>query len=377
MKKAVFLIFTVFCSAVVCASVGDELESIKGDMPGCAIGVVGEEGLLLEKYRGYSSLKYNVPINEKTIFNIGSISKHITAAVFFRLEKMGLINRAETLSTYYPNGPEWFGDITLGHLITHRSGIPDFLNDEEFATSLVEILASDLTIVTNLLYGLPVSQGDIVAIVQSGISHLEGPTFNAGSMYSYSNTGYLLLADIINTHTDHSLSFWANQFIFAAYGMDSTSIFSETAEDLKWLATGYARSPFQGQTYRSLVELLLSQGDGNVLTTIDDFSKWIAVLNSSDSIDSEWYGFLVDPAKEHVPSGDTGWYQNGLTIDNYNGLIYGHDGFSMNNMASSFWVSPQHNVGYVRFCNFDYQRGSNKFDVFKYVTGSGIMDSNK
>ena len=153
MKRIAILFFTAFCSVVILAAVEDELESIQGNMPGCAIGIVSDEGLVFEKYKGYASLKYRVPISSRTVFNVGSISKHFTAAVFYRLEMKGLLSRTDTLDMFYPSGPEWFSKISLEHLITHRSGIPDFLNDQDFAGQLMGILASDLTIVSNLLVG--------------------------------------------------------------------------------------------------------------------------------------------------------------------------------------------------------------------------------
>ena len=101
--------------------------TIKGEIPGCAVGIIHDGSLIYEQYFGMANIQYQVLNNEKTQFNIGSISKHITAAVIFRLEKDGLINRDDQLIKYYPQGPKWFEKITLSHLIQHKSGLPDYI----------------------------------------------------------------------------------------------------------------------------------------------------------------------------------------------------------------------------------------------------------
>ncbi len=374
MKKLLLTLMFLICSTTVFAGVENELDRIKGHMPGCAVGIVNQSELFFERYRGYASLRYDIPISETTIFNVGSISKHMTAAVFFRLEKKGVFNRTDSLIKYYPNGPEWYGKVTLDHLLSNRSGIPDYLNDEEFASELLNILSSDFEKFSSLFMGLPISHEDVVAIVQEGMINLDGPMFEPGLKFSYSNTGFLLLADIINKHTDHSLSYWADRFIFKPYGMENTSINDEMTTELKWYATGYMSSPYKKKSYKSLIDLIASQGEAGVLTTLRDFSKWIEVLNNSVSPDSDWYGFLTNLLEDDVLSSDYSWYQNGLEIKNRNGLNYSHGGFSMDGQVSIFWISPEQQVGYMRFCNFEYQWGVDEEDVFEYLTDHGMLD---
>jgi CubicO group peptidase (beta-lactamase class C family) len=221
------------------------------------------------------------------------------------------------------------------------------------------------------VFGRPISHNDVVANVMEGIKELSGPKFPAGSEMSYSNTGYLLIAEIINIQTGQDIETWVNQLIFEPYKMDDSSLFQETSTDLNGIATGYELSPHQGQKYRSLIESLASIGDGGMLTTIRDFAKWMEVLNNSDRPESDWFGFLVNPFEGDQPSTEVSWYQNGLGIEKYQGLIYEHSGRSTDNMNSDFWISPEHNVGYVRFCNFENLTRHRKADVFDYVDVSG------
>ena len=371
MRKLVHPLLALALSVAAYGDIENELSSVQGEMPGCGLGVVSGDGLIYEQYAGYASLKFNIPITEDTIFNIGSISKHITAAVLFQLEKQDLLSRDDILSKFYPDGPEWFKYITLEHLVQHRSGIPDYLNDQAFAIPLLSRFTNNQEIALDLVFGRPISHDDIVANVMAGIQELNGPKFPSGSEMSYSNTGYLLLAEIFNNHTGQDIESLVDQLIFKPYEMNDSLLFQETSTDLNGIATGYEHSPHQGQKYRSLIESLASIGDGGMLTTVRDFSKWMEVLSSSDSPESDWHGFLVNPFDLDRPSTEVSWYQNGLEIEKYQGLIYQHYGKSTDNMNSYFWISPEHNIGYVRFCNFENLTRHRKADVYDYVDVAG------
>jgi CubicO group peptidase (beta-lactamase class C family) len=374
MKNFSILAFSLLIAAAGVADLGDELDSIQGKMPGCGLGVINEQGLIFEQYAGYANLTYDVSIDEQTVFNIGSIAKHFTAAVFFQLEKQGLFKRSDTLSKFYPGGPAWFEDIQLDHLINHRSGLPDYLDGFDYTYTFMEKLGEDLRHVSNLWVGLPVSHDDIVDIVLADLSKRNKPDFEPGAIYRYSNTGYVLLADIINNHSEHKLDFWANKLIFKPNEMYDTEVANESGVVRPWSATGYEKLPNSDQDYRALTELMASYGDGRVLTTIQDFSKWMRVLNNSTTPNSDWYGFLANPNEEDVPAGSLAWYQNGLAIEQSNGLIYKHNGFSMDSMASVFWTSPEHKVGYVRFCNYSHSFEYSIEDVFEYEPSDSIDD---
>jgi len=345
------------------AAVLNDLDSIEGLSPGCAVGIVRGDDLIFEQYKGFSSLKYESPIDRNTIFNIGSISKHLTAAVFFQLERKGVLSREEVLSKYFPEGPVWFNKISLGQLVTHESGIPDYRNDYGFAKTLISIINEEL--IYSSVAGLNISNSDIVKLILLGLNELSNPAFTPGTGASYSNTGYLLLAEIIRLQTGQEFDELIQEFIFNPYGLSDTKIHSIFTDDLKWLATGYGKDSLLGNQ-RGVIK---SYGDTGVLTTLRDFSKWISVLNSADDEGSNWHGFLVDPLGNETPRLDGIWYQNGLQISNNDGLLYSHDGFSTDGMVSDFWISPEDNIGYMKLCNFNYSSIPSMYEVSTYLEG--------
>ena len=106
--------------------------------PGCAVGVIQSNRLVDQYYVGQSSIKYQVSIDDKTVFDIGSVSKHMTAYLIMSLDAEGKLSQTQTLADFYKEGPDWFNSVTLSHLMNHQSGIPDYLNDEKAALYLMQ-----------------------------------------------------------------------------------------------------------------------------------------------------------------------------------------------------------------------------------------------
>ncbi|XDF76628.1 serine hydrolase [Aliivibrio fischeri] len=108
------------------------------ETPGCGVGIVKSDKLIEQLYVGQSNIRYQVPIDNKTVFDIGSVSKHMTAYIIMALESEGQLSQKQTLADFYKDGPDWFNNVTLFHLIHHQSGIPDYLNDAESALYLMK-----------------------------------------------------------------------------------------------------------------------------------------------------------------------------------------------------------------------------------------------
>ena len=131
--KIPLLIFIILntITFTVDANVSDDFSELNSQTPGCAVGVVKKGELVYERYFGQANLRYQVPIDKKTVFNLGSITKHFTAVLALQLEVKGQLSLNDSLKKYYPQGPRWFENIKLHHLINHQSGLPDYLNDEK------------------------------------------------------------------------------------------------------------------------------------------------------------------------------------------------------------------------------------------------------
>jgi len=360
------------------ADVFDEFSELNSQTPGCAVGVVKKDKLVYENYFGQANLRYQVSIDQKTVFNLGSITKHLTAALTLQLEKKGLLSLKDSLHKYYPKGPSWFEDVKLYHLINHQSGLPDYLNDEKTRSVLVKRLSKVPHLLEQLVVGKPITRDVALNNVIEVMMALPSPLFIPGDKTSYSNTGYLFLADILEKVSGLTFSDLANINLFKPLAMSSTELMSMHAVEIPWSATGYDILNASTYQYRRNSTNLITQGEGGLLTTLPDFARWVshlikpkrdktfwdAFLNSNHP-KTEFKGissYLLRPLESNTefgaPPSIGGYaYNNGLFNKSIeNGVTFFHSGLSIDSMASYFWVSPAHNVGYIQLCNFNFRR---------------------
>lgn len=342
---------------------------------GCAVGVVKGDNLVYENYFGQANLRYQVPVDKKTVLNIGSISKHITASLVLMLESEGKLNRSDTLKKYYPDSPDWFEDITLYHLIHHRSGLPDYINDYKAAPSLSGKLAAFPELMSGLIIGQPIPRKVMVKTVVDYMASLEAPPLPAGVVTRYSNTGYLMLADILEKVSGVPFEDLAEKRIFKPLGMSSTTITSVKDTEIPWSATGYVHIGHSRDELRSAESNIITAGDGGILTTLPDLSKWVSHLLKPKGNQSLWEAFLNedDPVFGQAPnfSSRLDQYVNGLIfMRNNKNKFYMHGGLSIDGMESYFWFSPDLNIGYIQLCNFDGVVSPDRDKVIKLFADS-------
>ncbi|MBA6370520.1 beta-lactamase family protein [Colwellia sp. BRX8-4] len=385
--KIPLLFFTILntMSLTVDANVSDGFSELNSQTPGCAVGVVKKGELVYERYFGQANLRYQVPIDKKTVFNLGSITKHFTAVLALQLEMKGQLSLNDSLKKYYPQGPRWFENIKLRHLINHQSGMPDYLNDEKTREELVKRVSTIPHVLEDLVVGKPIARDVTLMHVLDTMMALSEPSFKPGENSSYSNTGYLFLADILEKASGIPFSDLAKKQLFKPLGMSSTELVSSQTIEIPWSATGYSVVNSPTYKYRRNSSNLITQGDGGILSTLPDFAKWISHLMSPIDDKLFWSTFLhpmkpvsnigglssfqnTDDSKGHFISqilsslktvSKIGGvpYNNGLFIRKVKGeTIYSHRGLSIDSMGSYFWLSPSHNIGYIQLCNFSFDK---------------------
>jgi len=223
---------------------------------------------------------------------------------------------------------------------------------------------------------------------------LSAPSFKPGEKASYSNTGYLFLADILEKASGISFSDLAQKKLFKPFKMSSTELMSLKAVEIPWSATGYDVLNASTYKYRRNSSNLITQGEGGLLTTLPDFAKWISHLITPEDDKLFWDAFL-NPMKPASKTGgflnfqDTAYsnelfmnhiinpsksvsklfgtaYNNGMSIKHIEGgVIYSHSGLSIDSMGSYFWVSPAHKIGYIQLCNFSNNKKPTVKEVLK------------
>jgi CubicO group peptidase (beta-lactamase class C family) len=159
---------------------------------------IGAISILYQGY-GMANLEWKQPVTPQTVFAVGSLTKPFTATAIMLLEKQGKLRLDDPIQKYLPDYPTSGYEITLWHLLTHTSGIPNFVTLPEFWEQHAATVKSVDEVIA-LFKDLPLD-------------------FELGTRYGYSNSGYVLLGCILERLLDTSYGESIKQLIFDPLGM--------------------------------------------------------------------------------------------------------------------------------------------------------------
>ena len=244
-----------------------------GRTPGAAVLVAKDHEIVFQRCYGFADIGHRVPVKPGTRFRIGSISKQFTAAAILTLEEQGLLTTLDPLSKYIPDYPR--GDeITLDHLLTHTSGIPDYTHKDGFwIRSKIPIEADSL-------------------IAQFKWDSLE---FAPGESWQYSNSNYFLLGEIIGRVSGTTYADYLAKTFFAPLGMKDTGVHDifEVYDDA---ASGYEYAA--GKMYNA--ELRHDShfgGAGSLYATALDLYIWTEAIFTGEVLSEESRAKAMTPVK--------------------------------------------------------------------------------
>jgi CubicO group peptidase (beta-lactamase class C family) len=225
----------------------------KPDSPGCALAVYQNGKIAYARGYGLASLEHRVPITPQTVFDIGSTLKQFTAFSILLLEREGKLSLDDDVRKYVPELQALEPTVTLRHLMLHTSGLRDYLT----LWALAGMKTENWT-----------TQEDAVRLV----ARQRRGNFAAGSEWLYSNTGYLLLAEVVGRVSGKPLRDFAAERIFKPLGMAHTFYLDDHTRVIPGRATGY--SPREGGGFSVDMSNFEQTGDGAVQTTVEDLLRW-------------------------------------------------------------------------------------------------------
>ncbi|WP_293971733.1 serine hydrolase [Sphingomonas sp.] len=227
--------------------------------PGCALEVM-EAGMPVT-IRGYGStdLEHVQPIHGDTQFEAGSVSKQFTAAAILLLAEEGKLSLDDDVRKYVPELPARDEPILIRHLLNHTSGLRDWGSVAELA-------------------GWPrgtaaYTMDDALAI----IARQKQLNFAPGSEYSYSNSGYTLAALIVSRVSGMSFPRYTAERIFKPLGMGRTGWRDDFRRVIPGRAVAYSA---RGVLYEQDMPFESAYGNGGLITTVGDLSRWSEALMS-------------------------------------------------------------------------------------------------
>lgn len=299
------------------------------DSPGCALGVVQDGELVHARGFGSANLDYEVPITPNTVFYAASVSKQFTAAAVAHAAKAGHLSLDDDVRKWFPELPDYGTPITVRHLIHHTSGLRDYLT----LMRLAGMRTADVHTADEILE-LVARQREL--------------NFEPGSDYLYSNTGYLLLSELIGRATGKSLREYTTEHFFEPLGMKNTHFHDDAGHVQKNRAYSYARSRRDGFRISFLANFD-QVGSGGLYTTVEDLFRW------DQNFDEPKVGgeAFIDQLHERfvLTSGDTLDYAFGLRVGEYRGLrTVGHTG-NMMGFKAAFVRFPDERFSVLQLCN--------------------------
>jgi CubicO group peptidase (beta-lactamase class C family) len=228
-------------------------------VPGIAVAVVQNDNLLYQRTYGMAQLGKGIPIDSVTRFWIASVTKQFTAAGIYLLESENKISLQNSVRKYITELPPVFEGITIDHLIHHTSGIRDGFVLTALAKKQEEEYTNE-----NVLKYLK-QQMDL--------------SFKPGTAFEYNNSGYVLLALVIERVSKQPYPEFMKTNIFTPLGMNHTYVAGKYQPNEN-AAEGY-RSQDYSNNPGSFVEGHFkgnSYGSTGIMTTISDLAKWVVAI---------------------------------------------------------------------------------------------------
>lgn len=267
--------------------------------------------IVYEDYKGYADFRTKSPITPHTSMHLASTSKTFTGMTILHLWENGKISLDDTIQKYFPKFP--YEGITVRMLLSHRSGLPNYLNFIE--------------------KGLPrKSHPTNQDVIDYMIKNKPPRAALPNKAFQYCNTNFLLLASIIEKVTHQSFPQYMKDSVFTPLGMYDTYVFSikDTAD---YIPTYSGNRPF------IMTNLDCTYGDKNIYSTVRDLLKWDRCLYMNTFIKAATLKMAYTPQSHEHPSMHNyglAWrtYYNPATGDS---IVY-HNGYwhGSNNVFTRF-----------------------------------------
>ena len=336
-----------FALLVAVAARADEVDNYiqaqmkKQHVPGLSLAVVKNGRLDKSAGYGLANVELNAPVRPETVFQIQSITKTFTATAIMMLVEEGKIGLADKLSRHLANLPASWNEVTVRHLLSHTSGIKDFIN-EPTVDLRKDLQPED---VIESLRQLPLN-------------------FQPGEKYAYSNTGYHLLAMIIRQVTGKYWGDFLQEKILGPLDMTDTRVIS-LSDIITNRAAGDRWENGRLQNGHFVAPTILAYAGGGLRSTAPDLAKWDAALCTEKLLKRSSLDQMWTPAR--LNDGSASNYGLGWGVTNYSGhRLISHTGSHMTGFKTALARFVDDQLTVLVFTN---QREADQMGIAKGVAG--------
>ena len=261
-RLALVALGALFLTGMNSDRAGDQVDVLmqryQGSVPGVSVLVLRNGKAVVRRSYGFADLERRTAATPQTNYRLASVTKQFTAASVLLLAQQGKLSISDRLKRWLPSLPSALDSVTIKHLLTHTSGIVDY---EDLIPDSATAQVHDL---------------DVLHLLESK----DSTYFKPGTNYRYSNSGYALLALVVERASGKRFAAFLHDRIFAPLGMNNTLAHEEGFSIVANRAYGYTMK--DGTWIRkdqSVTSAVL--GDGGIYSSIDDLAKWDAALYDS------------------------------------------------------------------------------------------------
>ncbi|MBI3476560.1 MAG: beta-lactamase family protein [Acidobacteria bacterium] len=283
-------------------------EAIRAQMqaqkiPGVSLAVIRDGKIIKATGYGLANIELNVPVTPASIFQSGSIGKQFTATAILMLVEDGKVGLDDSITKYFPEAPPAWNAITIRHLLSHTSGLPDVWGQTEQDAYTKGIVDSRRDYTEDELLQRYVKLQ---------------PQFPPGDRWEYCSTGYQLLGFLIHRLTGKVHFDFIRERIFQPLGMDTARVISE-ADIVLNRSGGYIMVKGELKNQDWIAPSLNTTADGSYYMTVLDLAKWDAALYTEKILKKSRREQMFTPAKLNAGKTYPDPYGFGWQINNANG----------------------------------------------------------
>lgn len=266
----------------------------KNNNPGGVVMVSHQNQIIFSEAYGLANIPYNIPNDKETVFGIGSLSKQFTAMGIVLLQLDGKLSVDDDIQKYLPEMHNFGKPITIRHLLHHISGL----------RSSPELLG-----LAGWRDGDAITNEDVYRYLTKQ-THLN---FEPNSEFMYTNSGYILLAKIIENITKRDFKSWIKEKIFQPLQMNSTFIEEDYSKIITKTASSYTE--IEPAVFLNVENFDLTYGASNVYSTCSDILKWSKNFSQAPK---EWQkAFTTLKTLDVLNSGKKNNYAFGVIVDDF------------------------------------------------------------
>ncbi|WP_157825474.1 serine hydrolase [Glaciecola sp. 33A] len=275
----------------------DQLMSAYTDKtPGVVIGVVRDGKLDFVRSYGLANIEYDIPNTRTTPFHMASVSKQFTAFAIVMLAQDGKLSLDEEIHKYLPELPKFEHKVTVRHLLNHTSGIRDHWTLWQMSGGRMDDV---------------IRQEDLLRLLH----RQQELNFKPGKQYMYSNSGYLLLSEIVSSVSGEKFGDWMQKNVFKPLNMNSTQIYDDHERIVKNRAYSYH---YSNAGIAKSVLSYANSGATSLFSTVEDLALWLNNFKTGKIGGIKTIEELQ--VQGMLNNGETIRYALGIGVDEENGL---------------------------------------------------------